>query len=127
MFVFGGLDSVERYSELIEMVPVLYLYSILRRAFFLWVWMVIWTVFQISDLQINTTQRLCLCSMYSAAHCISQCDMVNCLKTMCSKSLNLIFPANNHNSYIQFMFILCVLTIKNLMVKLNILLAPTHL
>ena len=26
-----------RYSELIEMVPVLYLYSILRRAFFLWV------------------------------------------------------------------------------------------
>ena len=30
-----GPDSVGRYSELIEMVPALYLYSILRRAFFL--------------------------------------------------------------------------------------------
>ena len=40
VFVFCGPDSVWRYSELIEMVPVLYLYSILRRAFFLRVWSV---------------------------------------------------------------------------------------
>ena len=40
VFVFCGSDGVGRYSELIEKVPVLYLYSILRRAFFLWVWRV---------------------------------------------------------------------------------------
>ena len=40
VFVFRGPDSVGKYSELIEMVPVLYLYSILRRAFFLRVWKV---------------------------------------------------------------------------------------
>ena len=40
VFVFRGPDSVGRYSELIEMVPVLYLYSILRRAFFQRVWRV---------------------------------------------------------------------------------------
>ena len=40
VFVFRGPDGVGRYSELIEMFPVLYLYSILRRAFFLQVWRV---------------------------------------------------------------------------------------
>ena len=39
-FVLRGPDSVGRYSELIEMVPVLYLYSILSHAFFLWIWRV---------------------------------------------------------------------------------------
>ena len=29
VYVFRGPDSVGRYSELIEMVPVLYLYSVL--------------------------------------------------------------------------------------------------
>ena len=33
VFVFHGTDGVGRYSELIEMVPVLYLYSLLRPCF----------------------------------------------------------------------------------------------
>ena len=35
MFVFRGPDSVGRYSELIEMVPGLYLYSTLAEVCFL--------------------------------------------------------------------------------------------
>ena len=43
-----------RYSELIEMVPVLYLHSILRRAFFLR----IWRVGQFSVSSIDSTEEV---------------------------------------------------------------------
>ena len=54
VFVFRGPDSVGRYSELIEMVPVLYLYSVLRRTFFLRVW----KVGQFSVSSIDSTEEV---------------------------------------------------------------------
>ena len=58
LFVFRRPDSVGhcvgRYSELIEMAPVLYLYSILRRAFFLRVW----KVGQFSVSSIDSTEEV---------------------------------------------------------------------
>ena len=54
VYVFRGPDSVGKYSELIEMVPVLYLYSLLRRAFFLRVW----GVYQFSVSSIYSTEEV---------------------------------------------------------------------
>ena len=54
VFVFCGPDRVGRYSELIEMLPVLYLHSILRRAFFLR----IWRVGQFSVSSIDSTEEV---------------------------------------------------------------------
>ena len=53
VFVSCGPDSVGRYSELIEMVSVLYLYSILRRPLFLHVWRVgQWQIVSSANMQI---------------------------------------------------------------------------